>query len=187
LATFVWFVEHTGSVLNCEATRLGGSELPSIVTNVMNILLMVAFLNEKWAPTAAKVGVSLLLVQGITLILFPKFFCCKIWLTNEKCIEDAKHLPYVLMLVRACGIAVVQSGVMTALLEMDVDAVRAFGLSCLVLTLGLFYPFENFHVARKHNKLTVLHVAMTTGFAALTYLMLHGGDTEDKKNKTESD
>jgi len=186
LATSVWFVEHLASVLNKEYSRRGKSDSPNIVTIVIDVVVIAGCMNATWAPFAAKAGVAALFFYGVGFIFFTKFFCCKIRQMDVSRFEDAVHGPYIEFVARAIGIVQIQSGVFAALLESGIDYVRAFGLSCTVLTLGLFYPFHKIHAARKHTKFTVPHVLMATGFATLTFLMLRGCQ-KDEDSKTASE
>ena len=190
LATSVWFVEHLGRVLNKEASKHGGSDLPHVVMVLTNAVLIYGFLNDDWAPTAAKVGVATLLLFGLGFTFLTKFFLCTVWRCDEKRLHDTKHGPHLFFLVRACGIAMTQSGVLTAALEFgDVDdPVRAFAYSCGVLVLGLVgLPLWHSKDVMDHS-LSTRHFAMAAGCAlAMLFMLWCGGNEAASEEEAEVD
>jgi len=186
VATLVFDVRFLFALLAREASRHGETERPYMVNGVVSALMTYGFLNEEWAPWVAKFGVGNLLFQGLAYTFPTKFMLLKIFKIDKKRLDDPKDGPYLCLVVRALGIALTQAGVFGGALEYGVEPVYAFGLSCAVLALGLYFlPLENANAAK--ISFTARHFAMATGCALMSLLMLEGfGVTTETVTETST-
>jgi len=179
LGPLVWFLEHLASALNKQASKRGGSDIPDAITTVLDAFLIFGFLHEDWAPIATYVGMFVLFFFGLGLSFLTKFIMVKSWHVDEKIFEDTKRGPYLILISRSVGLGMTQTGVFMAALEYGLEDVKAFGVSCVVLTLGLYaLPFENMQAAKL--SMTARHFGMATGCALMSFLMLRGGVRNDE-------
>jgi len=188
VATSVWFIKNLAAALNKEESQLGNSDVPSIVNSFVMALMIYGFENENWAPLVTKFGIANLWFHGLGFIFFTRFMLCKVYLYQEKLLNDPKHGNYLNLISRGVGIVMTQSAVFTTALELNVAPVPSFGLSCVVLALGLYLlPFDN--QAAEIN-FTARQLMMATGCALLSFLMLREGltkatTTEETSTTTE--
>ena len=173
VGTTFWFAINLAAALNKEGAHVGGSDVPHVVNASVMLVMIQGFQNQDWAPWVAKFGVADLWFHGLGYTFASKWLMCKIYLCQEENFDDAKHDPFMNLMVRGSGITMLQSAVLSTALELNVQPISAFGLSCAFLAMGLYLlPFDN---NAAEITFTTRHLLMATGCALMSFFMLREG------------
>lgn len=160
---------HLWAYLNKEVSKRGGSDVTEGLLFLMNCLLACSFLVEQ--NGAVLTGTIALALFCFGLLFFPKQFVTLLWQYDNKFFQDEVSGPYLVLLNRGIGLALVQSVVLVSCLELNKSPIQSFGLSCIALTTGvLSLPLWNCNAAK--ISLTARHLAMGTAGAVLSSFMI---------------
>jgi hypothetical protein len=177
--TWPWIIDGIGSTLNYEPKKYGFSPLTNLfmlAISVASILAMESE-NEDWKSIMIKISTAWWLLNGVGLTLLPSLGEKSLWKFASLDEEST-------FLLRICGFCCLANGIMVALIDQDIDAVRAMGYGFVALTAGLLAPFfvnakhlGTTDVGQKDEKYAMVqkrHRYMLLGAVTLTMLMLRG-------------
>lgn len=177
--TWPWIIDGIGSTLNYEPKKYGFSPLTNFFMlgiSVASILTMESE-SEAWKSVMIKISTAWWFLNGFGLTLLPSLGEKGLWKFASLNEESA-------LLLRICGYCCLANGIMVALIDQDVHAVRAMGYGFLALTAGLLSPFfvhekhfgtnEIGEKAEKYGMVQHRHRFMLMGAVTLTMLMLRG-------------
>lgn len=141
VATSTFLINNLSEVLcHQESSKYSRSDLHHILMTIVYAVLIIGLFNEAWAPVTVQLSMVLQFWFGLGFVASSHFFLSNVWWIDMKTLRDPIHGPYLYVFIRRTGLALLQSAVLTAAIEYNavlVDPVQAFGISCLIWTLGL--------------------------------------------------
>jgi hypothetical protein len=166
VGTWPWIIDGIGSTLNYEPKKYGFSPLTNLFMLAISVasLLVMDSDNEAWKSIMIKISTAWWLLNGVGLTLLPSLGESGLWKVVNLDEES-------MFLFRICGFCCLANGTMVALIDQDVDAVRAMGYGFVALMAGLLAPV---FAKEKHGMVQQRHRYMLLGAGALTVLMLRG-------------